>query len=71
MPTICITSRRMVGTQPARAQTPALADLPAALKPAGLSVYLEVPATGAWTMNSQSLVKNWNNITARQTTRPR
>ena len=32
--------------QPASAQTPALADLPAALKPAGLSVYLEVPATG-------------------------
>ena len=31
---------------PANAQTPALADLPAALRPAGLSVYLEVPATG-------------------------
>ena len=30
-------------TQMAAAQTP---DLPAALKPAGLSVYLEVPATG-------------------------
>jgi hypothetical protein len=30
-------------TQSAAAQTP---DLPAALKPAGLSVYLEVPATG-------------------------
>jgi Protein of unknown function (DUF3455) len=32
--------------QPAAAQTPKLDDLPAALKPAGLSVYLEVPATG-------------------------
>jgi hypothetical protein len=31
---------------PACAQTPTLADLPAALRPAGLSVYLEVPATG-------------------------
>jgi hypothetical protein len=31
---------------PACAQTPALADLPVALRPAGLSVYLEVPATG-------------------------
>jgi hypothetical protein len=31
-------------TQSAGAQTPA--DLPAALKPAGISVYLEVPATG-------------------------
>jgi len=31
---------------PAAAQAPNLADLPAALKPAGLSVYLEVPATG-------------------------
>jgi hypothetical protein len=31
---------------PARAQSPALADLPVALRPAGLSVYLEVPATG-------------------------
>jgi uncharacterized protein DUF3455 len=31
---------------PARAQTPALTDLPAALKPAGMSVFLEVPATG-------------------------
>jgi hypothetical protein len=33
--------------QPAAAQTPTLADIPAALKPAaGLSVFLEVPATG-------------------------
>jgi Protein of unknown function (DUF3455) len=31
---------------PAAAQTPKLDELPAALKPAGLSVYLEVPATG-------------------------
>jgi len=31
---------------PASAQTPALADLPAALRPAGLSVYLEVLAAG-------------------------
>ena len=31
---------------PAAAQTPTLDELPAALKPAGLSVYLEVPATG-------------------------
>jgi hypothetical protein len=31
---------------PARAQTPVLADLPAALRPAGLSVYLEVLAAG-------------------------
>jgi hypothetical protein len=30
----------------AAAQPPSLADLPTALKPAGLSVYLEVPATG-------------------------
>jgi hypothetical protein len=30
----------------AAAQTPKLDELPAALKPAGLSVYLEVPATG-------------------------
>ena len=33
-------------TAPAAAQTPKLDDLPAAIKPAGLSVYLEVPATG-------------------------
>jgi hypothetical protein len=32
--------------QPAAAQAPKLDDLPAALKPAGLSVYLEVPAAG-------------------------
>jgi hypothetical protein len=32
--------------QPAAAQTPKLDDLPAALKPAGISVFLEVPATG-------------------------
>jgi len=31
---------------PASAQTPAIADLPAAIKPAGLASYLEVPATG-------------------------
>ena len=31
---------------PAAAQAPKLEELPAALKPAGLSVYLEVPATG-------------------------
>jgi hypothetical protein len=31
---------------PAAAQAPKLDELPAALKPAGLSVYLEVPATG-------------------------
>jgi hypothetical protein len=31
---------------PATAQTPKLDELPAALKPTGLSVYLEVPATG-------------------------
>jgi Protein of unknown function (DUF3455) len=33
-------------TASAAAQTPKLDDLPAAIKPAGLSVYLEVPATG-------------------------
>jgi hypothetical protein len=32
---------------PAAAQTPKLDDLPAAIKPPGLAVYLEVPATGA------------------------
>jgi uncharacterized protein DUF3455 len=31
---------------PAAAQAPKLDDLPAAIKPAGLAVYLEVPATG-------------------------
>jgi len=31
---------------PAAAQTPKLDELPASIKPAGLSVYLEVPATG-------------------------
>src|SRR5216684_774419 len=35
-----------VAAQPAAAQAPKLDDLPAALKPAGMSVYLEVPATG-------------------------
>lgn len=32
--------------QPAWGETPALEQLPAAIKPAGMSVYLEVPATG-------------------------
>ena len=32
--------------QPAAAQTPTVDQLPAALKPAGMAVYLEVPATG-------------------------
>ena len=34
------------GISSVSAQTSALADLPAALKPAGMAVYLEVPATG-------------------------
>jgi Protein of unknown function (DUF3455) len=49
--------------QPAWSETPALDQLPAAIKPTGMSVYLEVPATGvqiytcgkdpagAWTWN--------------------
>ena len=35
-----------VFAQPASAQTPTVDQLPAALKPAGMAVYLEVPATG-------------------------
>jgi Protein of unknown function (DUF3455) len=43
---IALASLAAALAQPAAAQTPKLDDLPAALKPAGLSVYLEVPATG-------------------------
>jgi len=36
----------VAGAQAALAQTPTLDQLPAAIKPAGMAVYLEVPATG-------------------------
>ena len=36
----------LAGGQAALAQTPTVDQLPAAIKPAGMSVYLEVPATG-------------------------
>jgi len=35
-----------LSAQSVRAQTPTLEQLPAAIKPAGMTVYLEVPATG-------------------------
>jgi Protein of unknown function (DUF3455) len=43
---VAILSVSAMLAQPAAAQTPAIDQLPAALKPGGMAVYLEVPATG-------------------------